>query len=245
MTDTQTEKWVAQAQEDGFVLIDGLIPPEDCDEIGERLLDYARRSREPATGMTIQREPSLTEADITAPGGDVRKISGLHSDGLIKEKLISRPSVTEPLRHVLGDQLRLFRADALMKPARVGSAKGYHQDSPYWPIRPMSLWSCWLPLDDTDEANGCMLVIPRSHHGGALPHERRDHDFVIDGQHVDGASTVAVPMRRGSGLLFHSLVVHATSANTSDRPRRAITMSYMGEAHADSRTTPRVYPTID
>ena len=244
MTDTQSENWVAQAQDDGFVLIDGLISPEDCDVIGERLLDYACQRRAPATGMSIQREPDLTAADITAPGQDVRKISGLHADDLIREKLISRKSATEPLRQILGDELRLFRADALMKPAHVGSAKGYHQDSPYWPIRPMSLWSCWSPLDDTDEANGCMLVIPRSHHGGALPHGRRDGDFVIDSQRVDGASAVAVPMRRGSGLLFHSLLVHATEANKSDRSRRAITMSYMGQAHTDSRGTSRAYPTI-
>ena len=57
------------------------------------------------------------------------------------------------------DGKRMFRNAVLLKPPEVGSQKGWHQDSPYWPIEPMALCSCWLPFDDATPENGCMQAL--------------------------------------------------------------------------------------
>jgi ectoine hydroxylase-related dioxygenase (phytanoyl-CoA dioxygenase family) len=119
----------------------------------------------------------------------------------------------------------MFRNTLLLKPPEVGSPKGWHQDSPYWPIEPMNLCSCWFPLDDATPENGCMVVMPGWHTKGAFAHERTQDDFVIEDGVLDMSLAVTVPMKAGSGLFFHSLLPHFTAPNQSDKWRRAIALS--------------------
>ena len=135
--------------------------------------------------------------------------------------------------------LKLFRTDVLMKPAGVGSAKGMHQDSPYWPIEPMALWSCWMPFDPATLENGCMTAIPGSHKRGPLPHVHVTNDYIIPEEHYDYQEVVPTPMRPGSGLFFHSLALHCTAENRSAMPRRAITMSYMATEYSFTGNSPK------
>lgn len=230
----------------GYLLVEDLLSAQECARVAQRLQDYAGGLRPPPTGMSVHREPALQQSDHRHEGGgDVRKIAGLYTDELLRE-LIADPRITIQMRALLGDRLRLYRADALMKPAAVGSAKGVHQDSPYWPIQPMSLWSCWIPFDDATIENGCMMVIPGSHRGGALPHVSEHGDYVIPLEDYDGDALIPVPMKRGTGLFFHSLLVHGTAANRSGNPRRAVTMSYFGAEHRDVKSgTVASYPAID
>ena len=87
------------------------------------------------------------------------------------------------LEQIIGPDLKMFRNALLLKPPQVGSQKGMHQDSPYWPIEPMDLCSCWFALDEATEENGCLGVIPGWHKKGALPHVSVTDDFVVgDGQ---------------------------------------------------------------
>lgn len=231
VTDGIASRSPAEFDRDGYFLVEDLVSPTDCDRFAERLQEYASGSREPTGSIRLQREPAVERAGKTLDdGGDIRKISGLFGDDLFRG-LISSDEVGGPLREVLGSPLRLFRADALMKPAKLGSEKGVHQDAPYWPIRPMSMWSCWVPFDDATIDNGCLMVVPGSHREGPRPHVHTDDDFVIPSERYDIDAMETVPMKRGTGLFFHSLLLHASAANISGDPRRAVTMSYMGPGH--------------
>ncbi|HVX43398.1 MAG TPA: phytanoyl-CoA dioxygenase family protein [Mycobacteriales bacterium] len=231
--------------DDGYFLVPDLVPPDRCAVLAERLSAYARAERALPPGVSRQREPELERSGRRRPdGSDIRKISGLYSDDLFRA-LIGSPEVADRMRQLMGPGLRLFRADALMKPAGVGSQKGAHQDSPYWPIAPMSLWSCWVPFDDATPENGCMMVVPGSQNGGARPHQVIQDDYVIPPQAYDEAALRTVPMRRGTGLFFHSLLIHQTAPNTSGNPRRAITMSYLAGQHRYVGSPPEPeYPAI-
>jgi ectoine hydroxylase-related dioxygenase (phytanoyl-CoA dioxygenase family) len=159
--------------------------------------------------------------------------------------LISHDSIVPPIRELVGGQARLFRADALMKPPVVGSVKGVHQDSPYWPIRPMSLWSCWIPFDDATVDNGCLTVISGSHRGGGREHVAVENDYVIPPEQYGVEELLPVPMERGTAIFFHSLLIHGSLANHSGLPRRAVTMSYFGPGHRDvTAGEPRNYPLV-
>lgn len=223
-----------------------MLDEHDCVRYGDRLLSYARRDRTPPVGMDIQVEPAVERSDAQARGEDsIRKIDGLYHDGVFRE-LIKSAAIGRHVRGLLGNSVRLFRATALMKPPAVGSQKGMHQDSPYWPIEPMSLWSCWIPFDDASLENGCLIVVPGSHTRGPVRHIQTEDDYVVPSIDVDVDAAVSVPMLRGSALFFHSLLLHGSSANRSNRPRKAVTLSFMGEEH---RTVPGhpagEYPTVN
>jgi phytanoyl-CoA hydroxylase len=227
-----TEEQQQAATRDGYVLIEDILSPEECREYLERLDDYSHERRPLPKEMKLHREPRVARGEIGAsPGEDVRKVSGVAYGDDLFGKLVLKPRVVGVMRRLMSDNLKLFRADVLMKPAGVGSAKGVHQDSPYWPIEPMELWSCWMPFDPATEENGCMQVIPGSHNRGALPHVEVEDDYAIPEEHYDAEDLILVPMKPGSGLFFHSLLVHGTAPNASSDPRRAITMSYMASEY--------------
>ena len=229
-----------QAAEDGYFLIEGIVSPQACREFIARLDDYAHGRRALPTGLAIQREPRAARGEVVAtPGDDVRKISGVANGDDLFRGLVLRPRLVAIMQDLMSPNLKLFRADVLMKPAGVGSAKGMHQDSPYWPIEPMALWSCWLPFEPATLENGCMTAIPGSQSGGAVPHVRVTDDFVAAEGSYDPARAVPLPMAPGTGLFFHSLLLHGTAENRSSDNRRAITMSYMAGEYRYTGTSPK------
>lgn len=227
-----------QAERDGYVIVEGLLSPEECRAYATRLSDYAGGRRPLPPGLTLQREPRVERGEVapSASGEDVRKISGVAAGDDLFQALVLHPTIVAIMQELIGPNLKLFRADALLKPAGVGSAKGMHQDAPYWPIEPMTQWSCWMPFDPATPENGCMTAIPGSHTRGPLPHVHVTDDYVVPDEQYDGTAVAALPMAPGSGLFFHSLVLHGTAENRSTQPRRAVTMSYMA---ATSRYTGR------
>ena len=232
-----TESQRRAAEEDGYFVVEGLVSPATCQRFIQRLDDYAHERRPLPSGLEIQREPRVARGMLqAAPGEDVRKISGVAQSDDLFGALVVQPEIVRIIQTLTSPNLKLFRAEVLMKPAGVGSAKGMHQDSPYWPIEPMALWSCWLPFDPSLLENGCMTAIPGSHKRGPLPHVRVTDDYIIPAEHYDLDDVAAIPMQPGSGLFFHSLLLHGTAENRSALPRRAITMSYTA---TESRYTGR------
>ena len=72
-----------------------------------------------------------------------------------------------------------------------------------------------------------MTAIPSSQQRGALEHVHVIDDYVVRDELYDAAAVMPIPMPPGSGLFFHSLLLHGTAENRSATHRRAITMSYM------------------
>ena len=231
-----SKEQVEAAERDGYVLVRGVQTPEQCLTYIDRIQMYATGTVVPPPDMQVQREPRVARGELTTSGADLRKITRIcHHDALFRG-LATGPTIVGAMQQLMGTDLKLFRGDVLMKPPLVGSAKGMHQDSPYWPIEPMALWSCWMPFEPATEENGCMMAIPASHRLGPLPHVSVTDDYVVPREHYGGREVVSIPMGAGDGLLFHSLLLHETSENRSESARRAITMSYMSTGYTYTYT---------
>lgn len=230
-----TQEQLEAYHRDGYVLVEDLVTPEELDALRNRLRAYTHGGL-PTDKLRIQIEPRVTrgELKVSHPGDGIRKIDGLVQGDDLFRKLGLHEHIVSILEQILGADIKMFRNSLLMKPPEVGSQKGMHQDSPYWPIEPMALCSCWFPFDDATKENGCMAVLPGWHKKGPLPHVHVTDDFVIDAAYYDASEMVFVPMRAGSGLFFHSLLPHYTAPNRTPKWRRAIALSYMS---AKSRYT--------
>jgi phytanoyl-CoA hydroxylase len=213
---------------DGYIVVEDLLTSEEVDSLRSRLREYTHGGR-PPTGLAIQVEPRIQrgELKVNHPGDGIRKIDFLVQNDDIFYKLGAHPNIVSIIEQIVGPDIKLFRNSLLLKPPEVGSAKGMHQDSPYWPIEPMDLCSCWFALDDATVENGCMGVIPASHKWGAVPHVHVTDDYVVDESYYNMDDMILAPVRAGGGLFFHSLLLHYTAPNRSDRWRRAIALSYM------------------
>lgn len=212
----------------GYIVVEDLVPPEEVEALGNRLREYTHGGRS-CEKIAIQIEPRVQRGELKVdhPGDGIRKIDGLVQGDDLFQALGLNENIVGIIEQILGPDIKMFRNSLLLKPPEVGSQKGWHQDSPYWPIEPMALCSCWFPLDDATVENGCMAVLPGWHKKGPLPHIHVTDDFVIDPAYVDDSQALLCPMRAGSGLFFHSLLPHYTAPNRSQRWRRAIALSYM------------------
>jgi ectoine hydroxylase-related dioxygenase (phytanoyl-CoA dioxygenase family) len=235
MSITPTLEQLEFYHRNGYLLVENLISAEEVAALSQRLRDYTHGGR-PSDQLTIQIEPRVQRGELTVAewGDGIRKIDGLVQGDDLFRQLGLHPNIIAFLEPILGPDIKVFRNSMMLKPPDVGSPKGWHQDSPYWPIEPMDLCSCWFPLDDATPENGCMVVLPGWHKKGPLPHVHVTDDFVVDPTALDTSEAVMVPMKAGSGLFFHSLLPHYTAPNRSKNWRRAIALSYMS---AKSRYT--------
>ncbi len=137
------------------------------------------------------------------------------------------------------------------KPPKHGGATHWHQDAPAWPtISPLTPVSAWIPMDDADEENGCMWMVPGSHRWGPQSEflrTKRDLNGLQEFRELDGfrppkgtpIQTITArpwPVKAGEVSFHHSVTWHGSPMNASSRPRRAIAIHYMtGEARFNAK----------
>lgn len=137
--------------------------------------------------------------------------------------------------------VRILEDNALWKEPRSGGELKWHQDWPYWPLAQPNAVTAWIALDDTDAANGAMSVAVGSHlTGERLPvafgtgtpyhRDRRPATVGLIEDPVElGLETAVIELKAGEASFHSSLVWHGSGPNTSDRPRRAVVIRYVGD----------------
>ena len=78
-----------------------------------------------------------------------------------------------------------------------------------------------IHLDDADERNGALRVIPDSHRLGRLNADQ------IAGLREERDETLCAAAA-GDALLMRPLLLHASGRSTNDRPRRVLHLEYAG-----------------
>ena len=188
----------------GYVVVEDLVSSVEVEALHNRLREYTHDGR-PLGSIRVQIEPRVQrgELEVNHPGDAIRKVDSLVEGDELFRKLGLNENIVGIISQVLGSDIKMFRNALLMKPPEVGSQKGWHQDSPYWPIQPMNLCSCWFALDDATAENGCLAALSGWHKKGALPHVSVTDDFVIDEQYYDSSAGVIAPVKAGGGVFFH------------------------------------------
>ena len=130
----------------------------------------------------------------------------------------------------LGASIRFDLSKLNLKAAGYGAPVEWHQDWAFYPHTNDDLAAVGIMIDDVDETNGPLMVIPGSHKGPIFDH------------HDDRASSAARSIRRaarstsrsavkltgpaGSITIHHARTVHGSATNTSGRPRRLLLHQY-------------------
>lgn len=220
-----TDAEFAQYQREGYVVKRGLFDEDTVSRVRERLREYTHGDR-PTEGFERQVEPEAETAGVDEADA-VRKFEGLGLlDDTVVHDLATDDRLVSVARDLLGPDVKLLRSAAMFKPPGVGSEKGLHQDSAYYPVRPYDQVTTWIALDEATPENGCMEVLPGGHLDGLLEHETREYetDIVIP---EEVGEMQELPMGPGDVLFQHSLLPHRTAPNTTDRWRRAMIFMYM------------------
>ncbi|HXL57697.1 MAG TPA: phytanoyl-CoA dioxygenase family protein, partial [Chitinophagaceae bacterium] len=121
------------------------------------------------------------------------------------------------------------------KPPKKGGVVAWHQDYSYWTrTKPLAHLTCWCGLDDSMKANGCLLYVPKSHKWGLLDKPELAGDLMgildyLTDEQKEQFKPIPVETKAGEAIFHHSLTLHGSGENTSNRPRRAFVINVFAD----------------
>src|SRR5882762_8674973 len=202
---------IAQYQEDGFLVIDNFLSPEEL-ATWRLALDEAVEKRK---GNKL---PDRKE--VYGKGDDADKS---YYDNVF-DQLINLWKDNEKMRELMLDErlgkmaaqlsgakgIRIWHDQALIKKPWANPTS-WHLDTPYWSFSDRRALSIWVALDDVTYENGCLYFIPGSffHTTFENPGIGKNMDAIFEFYpQFKEARSVAVPMKAGSCSFHNGLTIH-------------------------------------
>lgn len=213
-----TEDQLASYHEDGYLLVKGLLEPEEAAMYRAEQHALARRLASPDTAdPTWGSARELTDAPTALSGWhDVQFYSAAFS------RLITDDRLTGVAAALMGTpNVQLHHTKVFIKPPENGSPFPMHQDHPFFPHSKHSVLAAIVHLDDAPEDRGCVRVVPGSHKLGPLDHlqDGLPH-LAVDRFPIEAA--VPVEAEAGDVLFFGYLTVHGSGVNVSSEARTTL-----------------------
>ena len=157
--------------------------------------------------------------------------------------LVHDPRILRIAESVMGPNLILLFTHLFCKPAASSRSVPWHQDGPFWPVKPMKSCTIWVALDDVDAANGAMKVIPGSHKKDALEHNLiEDKNSTLNRElpieNIDEKSAQFIELKAGEVSVHDIGIIHGSAANSSGRRRAGLALRYMPSTSCMNRIMP-------
>ncbi|CAG9789164.1 unnamed protein product [Diatraea saccharalis] len=212
-------------EENGYVLLENLLPENDLSNIYEQYNDlFKRKNQEKMESSWVGSDANDRQSDSTYT---VKGIHNLQYHSAIFNRFIFNKNLLDALEDIMGtNNIMLHHTKAHFKPPEKGAAYPMHQDYHYFPYKNNSMVAAFLHLDAANPENGGLFVYPGSHKLG--PQEdigAKEGNFHYVNQKlfpIEKATPIVA--KKGDVVIFSYLLVHGSSANTSQRPRRMLLM---------------------
>ncbi len=161
-----------------------------------------------------------------------------------------RGPLVDVAEQLIGPNIKGATSQLTFKMRGNTTAFGWHQDNGYGELDPYNALTTLTALDDTDEQNGCLWIVPASHKRGQVETDFRLADKLSEKAielDIDESTAIPVPMRAGEAIIFHCWMLHKSQGNFStDRDRRILFLRYADadavEVYNDRR--PRLGPLL-
>ena len=169
---------------------------------------------------------------LLEPGESSKEIREWHESSRFLYDICMHPAILDPVEDLLGSDFNLWASNFFIKEPRTSESVTWHQDAYYWPLEPIESLTVWLAIDDVDEENGAMEVIPGSHRDGIRPHNRiegsADSVLALEAElgNMDPQSAVPICLSAGQFSIHDDQLLHGSPANPSARRRAGLTVRY-------------------
>lgn len=231
---TATDEQVRHFVEQGYLVVEDLVTPDERAEILEDTDKFARGE------YPVSNRPSSAADEPTPHNGEQTDILAIHFPHWVSPVMhaaVQHPGVAGIVRQVAGAHLPFWDGSAkcmqsmlFVKPSGL-PGQAWHQDERFIPTRDRSLVGAWIALDDATVENGCLWVLPGSHRNGYIwpfkPHGRPDEfDTTDEAYGFDDSASVAVEVKAGDVVFFNGYLLHRSFKNRSQGFRRALVNHY-------------------
>lgn len=232
-----SEEQAAQFQRDGFIILKGVLSPNEVATFGAAIRADAYRAFErdgvePVFGgALIQRLNFRFESDAMARYALSRRV------GSIGARLALAPAV------------RIYHEQLLFKPPS-GAPSYWHQDQYFWPLETEQALGTWLPLRDVTAEQGALRYLRGSHRLGDLGQFSINEESEVHFNRVaeeNGLEVVQIGhMSAGDMCVHNGWTVHGAAPNRTNAMREAVVVTMypdgtrVDELHNDSRKSDRI-----
>jgi ectoine hydroxylase-related dioxygenase (phytanoyl-CoA dioxygenase family) len=225
MTHILSESEVASYHQQGYIIVRDLFDRQEVD-----LLHRAAKEDHELDKRSFGR------AD--GEGGTVRLSLWNHPGDGIYGMFARCERMVRSCEKLLGGEVYHYHSKMIMKDPRVGGAWTWHQDYGYWyqngVLQPL-LASVSIAVDGATKENGCLQIIPRSHHCGRIDHILTGDQAGADRERVDEIlkrmPLMYCEMEPGDAIFFHSNLLHRSDQNKSDKPRWSMICCYNAKSN--------------
>ncbi|MEH1900560.1 MAG: phytanoyl-CoA dioxygenase family protein [Nostoc sp.] len=188
-------------------------------------------------------------------GKTIRAVHGVHGTNETFQRLSQHPRLIKPAMQLLGSKVYIYQFKINAKAAFRGDIWEWHQDYIFWRkedgLPTARVVNALVLLDDMNEFNGPLFVIPRSHREGMIDivAQNTNNKSKAEKEHPDWVSNFTAKLKyslnqelvadlvlkygifsikalAGSVLLFDSNLVHASPSNISPFERAVVIVTY-------------------
>ena len=196
-------------ESEGFVLVNDLFSNKETSRIRDHFMEWnASVRKEDFDGLDETGQDPLAQFPrIIHP----HRHDSLSLDFLLDVRIKEQLSILLPEEPFAAQTMFYFKP-----PGARGQA--LHQDQQYLRAEPGTCIAAWLAIDDCDEANGCLEVVPGSHKLPLLCHIDADTSLSFTSKTIpvpEGYIPVQAVMKAGDVLFFHGSLIHGSGPNRS------------------------------
>lgn len=229
VTSEQLQSW----QDNGFLLVPSLFSSEEVARIRDHFMNIQAQSQNPDSPLRDCYAPLSLEQAAGDKLKEFPRVMHPHKwDELSRAQMLDSRLHTV-LCDLFGEEPLAAQSMFYFKPAGA-RGQALHQDNFYLNVRPGTCIAAWLAVDDADEENGGMSVVPGSHKLGVQCPGMADMSQSFTTELVavpEGLEAVPARMKAGDVLFFNGSLIHGSTPNSSnDRFRRAFICHYVGNS---------------
>ena len=205
----------------GYLVLKSHIPLEIIEKLRKEIL----RIEQEARGLSKSNEFLDLEDSHTPDNPRIRRIKLPHTQSNFIKDLMYSKYILDPVKDLIGPNLRLHTSKLNMKLPEFGAAIEWHQDFAFYPHTNNDVLAVAIMIDDMKSENGPLQVFPKSHKGPILDHHS-DGVFAgginieESGYKLNDAIELDGPA--GSISIHHARLLHGSALNTSKIPRRLL-----------------------
>lgn len=225
MSVTITSDDVEFYNQQGYLVVPDVLSRSELDLLRSELAALV----ESASEVTSNDEVYDLEDTHTRAAPRVRRIKSPETVMPSVAALVHHPVMVEILTRLIGPCVRFQTGKLNMKSAGDGSPVEWHQDWAFYPHTNDDLLAVGIMLDDVDETNGPLCVLPGSHRGVIYDHHANGvFCGAIDPVENPIDFSLATPLMGAAGsMTFHHVrAVHGSAPNRSARSRNLLLFQF-------------------
>lgn len=231
-----TEAQIKYYHTNGYLIMDSLFTQSEVEKLKSAMESIVDRPM-----------PNI----IREENGDIRSVFAPHHFMTEYRWLYKQERLVRPAQQLLDDSsIYLYQYKLNNKKAFDGGIWEWHQDFPFWHIddgvKEVNLLSAMVLFQDTEQVQGPLMFIPKSHKSGIATFQSKEHltkgaiklenslngdlKFTIKSEliknMVDLSGIKPGIDKIGTTIFFHPNVYHGSNANISPYDRNTAIMTY-------------------